>query len=80
MYSTMLYKVNDKVVHFKNFWYERSMAKKMVMIRMDEQIKAFFKEHADKERRSLSNFIINSTIEYIRAEYDKELEPKKSKK
>lgn len=52
----------------------------MVMIRMDELIKAFFKKHADKERRSLSNFIINSTIEYIRAEYDKELEPKKSKK
>jgi uncharacterized protein (DUF1778 family) len=56
------------------------MAKKMVMIRMDDQIKAFIKAHADKERRSLSNFVINSTLQYIKENYDKEITPKKSNK
>ncbi len=46
---------------------------------MDDSIKAFFKEHADKERRSLSNFIINSTLKYIKDEYDRELSQHKDK-
>ncbi len=52
----------------------------MVMIRMNDEIKAFFKEHADKERRSLSNFVINSTLQYIKENYDKEITPNETKK
>jgi uncharacterized protein (DUF1778 family) len=57
------------------------MAKIMLNIRLEQRIKDFFKEHADKERRSLTNFIINAVLEYIKATHKTELPPeKKSKK
>jgi uncharacterized protein (DUF1778 family) len=42
------------------------MAKIMLNIRLEQNIKDFFKKFADKERRSLTNFVINAVLEYIR--------------
>ncbi len=53
------------------------MAKTMTMIRMDESIKKQLKELAETENRSLSNFIINATLEYVKDHYNKEIKPKK---
>ena len=55
------------------------MAKIMVMIRMEQYIKDFFKKFADKERRSMTNFIVHSVLEYIKSNYDKELPTGKKK-
>ncbi|MDB4442657.1 CopG family transcriptional regulator [bacterium] len=55
------------------------MAKTMTMIRMDESIKKKLKELAETENRSLSNFIINATLEYVKVHYDKEITIKKPK-
>ena len=54
------------------------MAKSMTMIRIDEHVKNELKKLATKENRSLSNFILNATLQYIKEKYDKELELKKN--
>ena len=56
------------------------MAKIMLNIRLEQSIKNFFKEYADKERRSLTNFIINAVLEYIRKTHKAELPAKKKSK
>ena len=56
------------------------MAKSMTMIRIDEHVKNELKKLAAKENRSLSNFILNATLQYIKENYGKEIIPKKSKK
>jgi predicted transcriptional regulator len=56
------------------------MAKSMTMIRIDEHVKNELKKLASKENRSLSNFILNATLQYVKENYDKEITPKKLKK
>ena len=51
----------------------------MTMIRIDESVKQQLKEMAEAENRSLSNFILNATLEYVRERYGKEIKPKKPK-
>ncbi len=51
----------------------------MTMIRMDESVKNELKMIAEAENRSLSNFILNATLEYVKEHYDKEIKLKKSK-
>jgi uncharacterized protein (DUF1778 family) len=53
------------------------MAKIMLNIRLEQRIKDFIKEHADKERRSLTNFIITAVLEYIKKTHNTELPPEK---
>jgi predicted transcriptional regulator len=55
------------------------MAKSMTMIRMDDKIKEELKKLAASENRSLSNFILNATLQYVKENYGKEITPKKSK-
>ena len=52
----------------------------MTMIRMDESVKKQLKELAETENRSLSNFIINATLEYVKEHYGKEIKAIKPKK
>jgi uncharacterized protein (DUF1778 family) len=40
--------------------------KKMMGIRIDPELKAFFQKYADAENRNLSNFILNAVITYIK--------------
>ncbi len=40
--------------------------KKIMTLRMDQDLKKFFQKVAAEERRSLSNFIINSVLTYIK--------------
>jgi hypothetical protein len=40
--------------------------KKMMGIRIDPKLKAFFQKYADEENRNLSNFILNAVITYIK--------------
>ena len=56
------------------------MAKSMTMIRMDENVKEELKRLATSENRSLSNFILNATLQYVKENYGKEITPQKSKK
>jgi predicted transcriptional regulator len=56
------------------------MAKVMTMIRMDEKVKNQLKRLAESENRSLSNFILNATLAYVKDNYDKEISLKESKK
>ena len=49
------------------------MAKVMTMIRIDESVKNQLKKLAESENRSLSNFILNATLEYVKEHYDKEI-------
>jgi len=56
------------------------MAKVMTMIRMDESVKKELKRLAEGENRSLSNFILNATFEYVKERYEKEITIKKPKK
>ena len=60
--------------------YENSMAKVMTMIRLDERLKQELKNLAEAENRSLSNFILNATLEYIKNQYGKEIKTKKTLK
>jgi predicted transcriptional regulator len=55
------------------------MAKSMTMIRIDEHVKNELKKLAAKENRSLSNFILNATLQYIKENYGKELNQQKNK-
>jgi uncharacterized protein (DUF1778 family) len=48
-----------------NFDIERDM-KKMMAIRIDQDLKKFFQKFAEKENRSLSNFMINAVLGYIK--------------
>jgi predicted transcriptional regulator len=56
------------------------MAKSMTMIRMDDNVKEELKKIAASENRSLSNFILNATLQYVKQNYDKEIRPEKSDK
>ena len=56
------------------------MAKIMTMIRIDENVKDELKKLAESENRSLSNFILNATLEYAKDRYRKEIKPKEPKK
>ena len=38
----------------------------LVNMRLDKEIKAFIEEYASKERRSISNFITNGILTYIK--------------
>ena len=40
--------------------------KKIMTLRIDSDLKKFFQEAAAEENRSLSNFIINAVIAYIK--------------
>ncbi|CAB1062739.1 hypothetical protein D1BOALGB6SA_7521 [Olavius sp. associated proteobacterium Delta 1] len=51
----------------------------MTMIRMDESVKKELKKLAEAENRSLSNFILNATLGYVKDHYDKEIKLKNSK-
>jgi len=53
--------------------------KKMVTFRMEEYIKEFIQKHAEKERRSLTNFVINAVLTYIKDRYNSELKTPKKK-
>ena len=52
----------------------------MTMIRMDDKIKEELKKLAAYENRSLSNFILNASLQYVKENYGKEIKPIKSKK
>ena len=54
--------------------------RKMVNIRMPEEIKRFFKKWAFLERRSMTNFIINAVLSYIKATYSEEMSEAKPEK
>jgi len=56
------------------------MAKVMTMIRLDEGLKQELKNLAEAENRSLSNFILNATLEYVKEQYGKEIKTKKTLK
>ena len=56
------------------------MAKVMTMIRVDENLKQELKKLAEAENRSLSNFILNATLEYIKKQYGKEIRTKTAQK
>lgn len=38
----------------------------MMGLRIDPELKKFFKRFADEENRNLSNFILNAVLTYIR--------------
>lgn len=40
--------------------------KLLVNIRIDKEIKRFIEEYASKERRSISNFITNAILTYVK--------------
>lgn len=61
-------------------YYKNSMAKVMTMIRLDERLKQELKNLAEAENRSLSNFILNATLEYIKKKYGKEMKTKAAQK
>ena len=52
----------------------------MTMIRMDESVKKELEKLAEVENRSLSNFVLNATLEYVKEYYDKEITIKKPQK
>jgi predicted transcriptional regulator len=56
------------------------MAKAMTMIRIDEKLKAELKKLAAEENRSLSNFILNATLQYVKENYGKDIALKKNTK
>jgi uncharacterized protein (DUF1778 family) len=49
----------------------------LVNIRLDKAIKSFIEEHATKERRSLSNFITNGILTYIKDHHGADPPPAK---
>lgn len=52
----------------------------LVNIRLEKEIKSFIEEFATKERRSISNFITNGILTYIKDHHGADApEPKKSK-
>ena len=54
--------------------------KLLVNIRLDKGIKKFIEEYATKERRSISNFITNGILTYIKDHHGADPpEPKKTK-
>ena len=38
----------------------------MIPVRIEPKLKEFLQKLADKERRSLNNFIVNATLTYIK--------------
>ena len=53
----------------------------LVNIRLEEEIKSFIEEFATKERRSISNFITNGILTYIKDHHGADApEPKKKPK
>ena len=49
----------------------------LVNIRLEKEIKSFIEEHATKERRSLSNFITNGILTYIKDHHGADPPPPK---
>jgi uncharacterized protein (DUF1778 family) len=50
----------------------------LVNIRIEKEIKKFIEEYATKERRSISNFITNAILTYVKDHYGADPpEPKK---
>ena len=76
----MHYRLQEKSLNPIKKLIERSMTKIMLNIRLEQRIKDFFKKYADKERRSLTNFIINAVLEYIRKTHNAELPAEKKAK
>ena len=52
--------------------------KTLVNIRLDKQVKRFIEEDAMKERRSISNFITNGILTYIKDHHGEEPPPPKN--
>ena len=53
----------------------------LVNIRLEKEIKSFIEEYATKERRSISNFITNGILTYIKDHHGADSpEPKKKQK
>jgi uncharacterized protein (DUF1778 family) len=53
----------------------------LVNIRLDKEVKTFIEEYATKERRSISNFITNGILTYIKDYHGTDApEPKKKQK
>jgi len=53
--------------------------KLLVNIRLEKEIKKFIEEYATKERRSISNFITNGILTYIKDHHDDDPPPPKKK-
>lgn len=54
--------------------------KLLVNIRIDKEIKRFIEEYASKERRSISNFITNAILTYVKDHHGADPpEPKKTR-
>ena len=55
--------------------------KLLVNIRIDKEIKRFIEEYASKERRSISNFITNAILTYVKDHHGADPpEPKKKQR
>jgi uncharacterized protein (DUF1778 family) len=52
----------------------------LVNIRLEKEIKKFIEEYATKERRSISNFVTNGILTYIKDHHDVEPPPPKKKR
>ena len=52
------------------------MVKAITMIRVDERLKQELQKLVEAENRTLSNFIIDATNEYIKKQYGKEIKTK----
>jgi len=76
----MCYTYCNKNLHSNKKKLKGSMAKQMTMIRLDENLKKELKKLAESENRSLSNFIINAVLEYIKNHYGKDIKASKLKK
>lgn len=50
----------------------------MLTLRLDPEVKKFFQKYAKRENRSLSNFMVNSILRYIKNRYDDEYEEQDS--
>jgi len=52
----------------------------LVNIRLDKEIKKFIEEYAAIERRSISNFITNGILSYIKEHHGADIPPPKKPK
>jgi uncharacterized protein (DUF1778 family) len=51
----------------------------MIPVRVEPKLKKFLEKLADKERRSLNNFLVNAALTYIKEHHSLEYEEKPSK-
>jgi uncharacterized protein (DUF1778 family) len=52
----------------------------MIPVRIESNLKEFLQQSADKERRSLNNFIVNATLTYIKDHHGIDWREKSEKK